>query len=626
MAHSLNLISIMGKTFNSEQLELVVQKKKIAEVRSWFQTHFTSASHAEYIARSPIVIFQGPTGCGKTSVLKCIANELKLSIKEYSETTDTTAINYDLNKTFSDEERENLSHSINSRKAHKFEHFVIYSLRYNTLYPPNDFDEAGSEFDSDEDCVPLPGARPPPTPLNGLVIHVETPLSFARSQRILINSICRIIKTIREVSKHTLRRIAVVFETLEGEGESICLPSKVKSSLLIQTIKFNPVTKANMKKLVEFAIKDYKNIVLDKDAVEQLVNDCDGDIRACVNTIKMLCNKSTNSRVSGVINGNNLSNEFYPPIVMPFNKKQKISHEKAKQIELKAGLMRVNTKSLNFFHVLGKIFYQKRLYPVLNDQQTTGYRPKTENSTEYLASMVDVEPKNLKAWLHQHYYKFCHKTNIAKAALFLENHSTVDTISLDSLQTSQFYEIHHTLDQIQTHLAIESTVYSLYEDQSNSIIKPSHRKTPNDHGMLVKSSVGSYNSTPNSSDLYSFTRPVTMILPKLVEDYKALLNCGTSRLIESTKICLDPVKVLVDYVPYLNEMCNSWALIQSKYRGIRSQNDLQRPTIFEDDNLCRIFKTLNSFDTQQETDLENRHDQLTEMIEEVEHRQNQAIM
>lgn len=612
---------MMGETPTSDQLELVIQKKKIAEVRNWFQGHFISSTHPEYVAKCPIVIFQGPTGCGKTSVLNCAAKELKLCVKEYSETTDTTAINYDLGKLCSDEDRNNLSNSINSRKAHKFEHFVINSLRYNTLYPPNDLDEAGSEFDSDDEFVHIPGTKPPPPPLKGLVIHVDTPLSFARNQKIIINSLIRILKTIREVSKNTLRRIAIVFETLEGEGESICLPTKVKSSLNIQTIKFNPIIKANMKKLVESSIKTYKHIVLDKDSVEQLVNDCDGDIRACINTIKMLCNKATNNHVLSGINGNILSNDLYPTAVMPFNKRLKLSHEKVKNIEMKPGLMRANTKTLSFFHVLGKIFYQKRLYPSgYSYNMGPLFRPQTENSTEYLANMVDVEPKNLKAWLHQHYYRFCRNSNVAKAALFLENHSTVDTISLDSLQTSQFYEMHHTLDQLQTHLAIESTVYSLYEDVSDTPTRPSHRKAQTDHGAkLVKSSVETF--IPTANELYSFTKPVTMILPRLVEDYRALLNSGTSRLIESSAVCLDPTKVLIDYIPYLNQMCNSRTLIQS-----RSHNHINSkgPTVFDDENLRRIFKTLDSYDYQQEADYETRHDQLMEMIEEVEYRQTQA--
>lgn len=613
----------MGETYSSEQLELVIQKKKIADVRNWFHSHFIGSSHAEYVVKCPIIILQGPTGCGKTSVLNCIAKELKLCVKEYSETTDMTAINYGLANTCTEEERENLTHSINSRKAQKFEHFVINSLRYNTLYPPNDLDEAGSEFDSDDEFVHVPGTKPPQLPLTGLIIHVDTPLSFARNQKIIINSLCRLLKTIREVSKNTLRRIAVVFETLEGEGESICLPSKVKTSLQIQTIKFNPVIKTNMKKFVEVSTKSYKHIIFDKDAVEWLVNDCDGDIRACKNTIKMVCNRANNNHVLNGINANIPLNELYPPAVMPLNKKQKISHEKVKHIELKPGLMRANTKSLSFFHVLGKIFYQKRLYPCSNnlyrDQRD---RPQTENSTEYLANMVDVEPKNFKAWLHQHYYKFCHNNNIAKAALFLENHSTVDTTTLDSLQTSQFYENHHTIDQLQTHLAIESTVYSLYEDKSNTIFKPSHKKTQANQGSItVKSSVENY--VPTSNELYSFTKPVTMILQKTVEDYRTLLDCGTSRLIESTAVCLDPVKVLVDYIPYLNQMCNNWALIQTNYKKNRNDIVSQRSAIFNDDNLCKIFKTLDSFETDCAIDYETRHDQLMEMIEEVEYRQTE---
>lgn len=617
-----------SKPINREQLELVIQKKKVSEVYSWFHDHFVKSSQSEYISRCPIVIFQGPTGCGKTSILKWISNELKAPIKEYSETTDTTAINYDLGKPSFEDEKVNLSQSIDRRKALKFEHFVINSIRFNTLYPADELshNDADSEFDDDDGFVELissSNTRKPP-PVSGVIIHIETPLTFARSQRILIQTLCRLIKVIKDISKYLLRRVAIVFETLEGESETLFLPTKMKVSLKIQVFKFNPVIKSNMKKLVELLLKEYKHIVMDKETVEQLVNDCNGDMRACLNTLQLICNRPTSMNIPNGINNNSLKQcqiNIINSLDLPLNKKQKLNHEKVRQVKLNPSLMRDNTRSLGFFHVLGKIFYQKRLYPEGGfnsnrrcSRQRSIDRPyPTENSTEYLLDLIDVNPKNLISWLHQHYYRFCHESNIEKAALFLENQSDVDVTSLNSTQSSQFYEMHHTLDQLQTYLAIESTVFSLYENQLDKI-KPGQKKTLTDKGYkIIKSSVD--NST-NGSELFSFTKPISMNLVKLVEDYQSLLDCCTAKLMETSSINMDRTKVLVDYVPYLRHMSDNWIAMSI---NLRTQcNDTTVHPIYDSEDLNKILEILENIDEKQELDFDTRHDTLSSLLADSE--------
>lgn len=616
-----------SKVVERDRLELVIQKKKLNEVYNWFKEHFVDSKQQDYINRCPIVIIQGPTGCGKTTTLKWIANSLKIPVKEYSEITDTTAINYDIAHSIRDDDRTNLSNSIDRRKALKFENFVTNSLRYNSLYQNIDEHSNGadSEFDTDdEEPIVVAKNSNVKLPQSGVIILIDTPLAFARSQRVLIQSLHRVLKLIREMSKFLLRRIAIVFETLEGDCETITLPAKIKLSLGIQVFKFNPVTRANMKKFVDHILKGCNNILIDKETIEQLVNDCDGDMRACINTLQLICSRNQNGVYRGIKDfsiGSHTKNElslFHNPV----SKRLKVHHDKVRQIKLNPSLMRDNTRSLGFFHVLGKIFYQKRLYPEnlgSRHQKSNRYleRPyPPENSTEYIADMLSIESRNLMAWLHHHYHRFCDGSNIEKAALFMENLASTDTISLGSLQSTQFYEAHHISDQIQTYLAIESTVFSLYQDQS-LLMKPGLKKIQTSDGArLVKSSVENLGSTA-SGDLYSFNKPTTMTLHKLVSDYQNLLDCCSTRLMEVCSIRTNLTNVIADYLPYLNKMASNWFAMRQKSRLEPCKDKTLHP-IFSDRSLMEIMQTIEELSDQERADVEAMHEKLLELIERVE--------
>lgn len=588
------LVNSMSLT--REQLELVVQKKKINEIYNWFHDHFIGSTQQAYSNKCPFVIIQGPAGCCKTTTLKCVANELKIPVKEYGDTTDTTAISYDMNQ---EKDQYFEDKSVDRRRALRFEHFVFNNLRFNPLDTPSyaiqnqQLARADSEFDDSDDDQTAPFTKCPPPATSGIIIHVESPLSFARSQKILISSIAKMVKMIREISRTNPRRIAIVFETLESDKDVLSLPTKFKQTIGMQVLKFNPIIRANMKKFIESMFRKHQNVQIDKDTVDALITDCDGDLQACINTLEIIRTKSKsyNSVYMGINDENSLSSIFQK------NKRQRMNPERFK---LNTGLMRDVTRSLTFFHVLGKIFYQKRLYPDICDNYRTRRgvdRPyKTENSTDYLVSRIDAEPKKLLPWLHEHYPKFCHESNIDKASLFLEHLSDIDSISTDSMQSSQFYEMHSAIDQIQLHLAIESTVFSLYTDQSHNT-KSSHKKS-NNH--IIKSSVES-----STGELSSFKKPISISVPKVISDHLTILDHCLSAINRHGLNCVDSYKILVDYIPYLrtmSDLCNGHVNLA--------------PGICEDEKLVKLIKILG--DINPDTDYDAQHESLMEMVEEIE--------
>lgn len=642
----------VNHSFTRDQLEIVIQRKKITEIHRWFYEHFINCDHRSYMSRCPIILLQGSTGCGKSSVLRFVAKDLNIPIKEYSETTDLTAINFDLaarRSANSIDDRGNTNFSIEKRKAMKFEQYIVNNIKYDSsqlfAYSSKQQIVATQNPTSQKQLFNSGNVLSPNINGNGLtgnqrnfsnngiIIHVETPLTFARYQAILTQTLYRLLQIIKEMAKRFPRRVAIVFETLEGEHETLSLPSRLRTTLGVHIFKLNPITKANMKKLVDNLVKTYDNLVLDRSTVEQLVNDSDGDMRACIKTLQLLCNRSTTYN-SSLPNGiDNFSPHLYSGYNFaasqrPVQKKQKVNHFKFNTVNLSSSLMRDTSRSLSFFHVLGKIFYQKRLYPAPGDKckykslQALDRPFPTENSTDQLLNLIDVEPKNLISWLHQHYYKFCHESNVIKAALFLENLSEVDTVSLSSIQSSQFYEYHHIIDQLQVHLAIETTVFSLYENQLDTE-KTSHKKIITESGCkIVKPSVENFSSSSQSepvNDLYSFKKPIVMSLTKIVEYYQKLLNFCALNFHTIHASHTDPNKILIDYIPYMRIMSRNWLSMSPESRRNFYPSNSSHP-IFDDESVVNAFTTIEGLDLAgiELENIEPKHERLREMIEGVE--------
>lgn len=597
--------------FSRQQLDLLIQKKKIDEVLEWFRTHFIESNRDEYLLRPPFVILQGPTGSGKSSVLRWIAQELRVPIKDFDETSDLTSITNEIRmrkNSLNSHSRESNPFKYNERfKTERFEQFVINNVRYNSLISlnliPADSDDEDEESINKAPLEPnhnnnkqIPGPVMNP---HGIIIHIESQLSFLRDQRQTIQTMCRLHKMIKEISKRSQRRVAIVFETIEGDNETLMLPQKTRALLGIPTFKFNPITKSNMEKLVKLFINKLNQERIDKnqsnvdihlssETVEQLVNDSDGDMSACLSTLELICNNEKayddnipSTELERFNLGKTKSQNYHPSV----NKRQKLSRNRQsdirrkKEIILAPSLLRDTTKSVVLFHLLGKIFYQKRLYPEygfttesINDIL---HRPfPLENSTESLLDLLHIQSKNLLLWLHHHYTRFCDTSNISKAGLFTENISEVDLISLNATQLSQFFESHYLMDQLQSYTAIEATTFSLYKDQSRVPIKKSHKKVVTPEGTkIVKSSVEicgdnwgddasqavSATSRTNQG-LYTFHKPTSMSLPNLIHNQRKLIDSCYDELhsITGSLTCIDTGKLVTEYLPYVDSLAKLW--------------------------------------------------------------------
>lgn len=574
---------------------MFVPEKKFIEIKSWFLDHFKNTNQREYIRRSPFVVFWGPTGCGKTTTLQRIGNELDLSIKEFSETTDTSLIQFEL--------RGGPVSNLDKRRSLILESFVISNLRYETLYAdePRDHDDAADEFDEDDDFIPPIRIeeivkRKKRTP-KGLIIHIESPLTFGRSTPVLIQCLRKLRKTINEISRQTPRRVAIVFEAVDGNDYIMSLSSCVKQSLDITILKINPVTRANMKKFIEMELGRYNYRLPDKDTLEQLIDDCDGDVSACKNTLSLLCDQSP------LWQCHHLSNPG-GGIAIPASKRQKVE---GKKLSIHPKLMRDISKGSGFFHILGKIFYQRRFYPLPNPYSSRVIRSidrpyEAENTTEHLVNQVDSESTKLNAWLHQNYTKYCEANDIEKAALFMENLSFVDTLSLDSTQSTQYYESHKSIDLTQKHVAIESTVFSLYKDESKTTKKSNDKKVINKKGqtLILRSSVASNWMMKTDNIVHGFSKPTSLMISKLSEDHQNLLDRLSLKMTRLYDRPYEQSNLLLDYAPYMKILSDKGAFRPDPSQG----------------NLRAVIEEVQRIEEPSDVDYDQKHETLLDLIDQ----------
>lgn len=626
--------------FSRQELELVIQKKKLDEVYNWFYEHFLKCDHAEYMSRRPLVILQGPTGTGKSSTLRWISQELGIPLTEFTETTDLTSINTELSSKSDCGHPQIMSHD--KRKAQRFEQFVKNHIRFKPVVSRPDTSHIN------------PNSRKKSNLSKGVIIHIETPLTFTGNQQLTIHTLCRLLKIVKELAMQTPRRVAIVFEMIEGDkNETLMLSGKMKLTLGFQIFKFNPITKANMKKLIDSYMRNMnQSNDIDKTTVDQLVEDSNGDMTACVKTLQLLCNNNQNDKtmINGYTNStysstmdsgmSTMSNGVYSDEVSLVHysfqavKRQKISHPRGKKITLDASLMRDTTQSASYFHALGKILYQKRYYPPIDSVKHAHMsyfvchksleRPfERENNTDTLLNMIDVAPRKLITWLHQHYARFCSANNIIRADYFLENLSHTDLLSINSAQTTQFYEQHITIDQIQAHVAIESTIFSLYQNKMLET-KTSHKKVnlPSGQQKILKPSVENNVASESSGmdSFYSFTKPVSMEVEALSKNYAKLVAITQER----SGTMLDTTNLVVEYLPYLKLIGrNKQRLtpgLNEKYYDNESKFQLE-DSVFLEETLLESFELLDDFN---ETGLslekiEKKTERVINLIENLEY-------
>uniref|UniRef100_A0A914Z4Q6 Cell cycle checkpoint protein RAD17 n=1 Tax=Panagrolaimus superbus TaxID=310955 RepID=A0A914Z4Q6_9BILA len=234
-----DIVGANASIFEPKSVEdLAVNSKRIEDVKEWIRGMMKPPDK-----RSKILLLTGPCGCGKTTTLKLLCNDLGVDFLEF-----------DLPQEGEYNDFSEFDYYTESKPLEVFEKYI-----------------KSCEFTSTE-----PGASK-----HRLLCIENLPNIFYREPAKLKESLLRCASATRCM-------IVVVMSTSEKGWEfspARLFPPTVLTELKIAEIKFNSIAPTFMTKAVNKMI-DMMNIKTTSSMVKQIVEQADGDIRCAINNIQ----------------------------------------------------------------------------------------------------------------------------------------------------------------------------------------------------------------------------------------------------------------------------------------------------------------------------------------------------
>ncbi|PRP76722.1 hypothetical protein PROFUN_14818 [Planoprotostelium fungivorum] len=220
--------------------QCVVQPDKINELRDWMQKH---------LRREParrVLLVHGPSGTGKTVMIKLLAKELNFSLSEWTEPVNVEWKNARGDYLGSDGSAQ--MYSVSRQK--QFREFLYQSRAYVDLCSPD---------------------------RTRLVVVRECPEGMTTEVR------RRFWEIIEEYSRKAANPMILIMTT-ENEKKEIRMPDHVTPYL--QTLAINQVIKTKMKKCLTDILSTESMSVPD-DVFEDIIQSAEGDVRSAINNLQM---------------------------------------------------------------------------------------------------------------------------------------------------------------------------------------------------------------------------------------------------------------------------------------------------------------------------------------------------
>jgi len=353
--------------------ELIVQKKKLSELKQWLEQAFDNRSQ-----QTPILLLSGPPGCGKYQSVTLISKELGIDIHQWEEPIRyKTNVEWEYNQDLEFEDRH-----IDLNPLCHLSDFMLRTNRYSML--------------------PLKGAGKN-TSLNKKLLLVKDLPAMVYTNleqwHQLLMDYCFKGKT------------PVVFILTEGNksyGVGLKLfPTNLQEKLFMSTINFNSLPNTFIAKALERVLNQEKRSLPSNCQLSDIVESSNGDLRSALNTLQLM---SQGHGSTGLVTTGK-------------SKKRKLVTPESKTI------IEANSRdgSLDFLHALGKILYCKRpgsgcpngsLPAHLKEEERV---PLQENVDTLVGKISETSSKVL-LYLHQNYPPFFSNVeDIARATHYLSS-------------------------------------------------------------------------------------------------------------------------------------------------------------------------------------------------------------
>ncbi|EXJ72670.1 uncharacterized protein A1O5_03816 [Cladophialophora psammophila CBS 110553] len=349
--------------------ELVVHKKKVADVRNWLQGRMDGHNNQK------LLILKGPAGSGKTTTISLLAKALGLQLVSWH------------NAAVSDM-------GVNNSLSAQFDEFLNRGGQFSSL-AFNDDSPEGNATKGD------PGGR--------LLVIEEFPATITRSSSALHSFRSVILQFLARVSKPPSMAfrgqqgpkdtsppmVIIISETLLSSSTALVdsftahrlLGAEILNHPFVTAMDFNPVAPTFVTKALDLVMKkearDSRRRRVPGPAIITRLAEM-GDVRSAVNSLEFLClRRGDGSEWSGTVAAK---------AKRPSKDKESLALTEVEKNSLQLVCQRETT--LDMFHAAGKIVYNKREDPRVLDTRAQP-PPKPPDHLMHLytpkASQVDIE-------------------------------------------------------------------------------------------------------------------------------------------------------------------------------------------------------------------------------------------
>ncbi|KAI8920140.1 Rad17 cell cycle checkpoint protein-domain-containing protein [Powellomyces hirtus] len=329
------------------EAEIAVNNKKVADVRAWLQNSLAEADVKRQRSQphSKLLVLTGPSGAGKTAVIRLLSRELHFEVSEWSNPVNTNAMNV------SAEDHHGAGRGYGAgyfSLTRSFPEFLaaasktpILSFRSTTVMSTDAKPELSSSSPENDRKIilieDLPNIANDDT---RKAVHGAI-RSYLRSPRTRYPLVFIVTDT---TSDYGERDTAVTLETL--------IPPDVREANFSKQIKFNAIAPTYLiKALTRIAAFEFKyplraGVRPDKQAIDTIARSSGGDIRCALNAMQFFTLQETAHPKSGPGKSKKT----------PRGKKD----EKPVSQSLNLGYVGCREVNLDMFHWLGRILYNKR--------------------------------------------------------------------------------------------------------------------------------------------------------------------------------------------------------------------------------------------------------------------------
>ncbi|ORY20600.1 Rad17 cell cycle checkpoint protein-domain-containing protein [Naematelia encephala] len=436
------------------EAELAPGKKRIERVRNWLHEALyghpqgnvplsggqSQASKEKIRKYKRILLLTGPAGTGKTTTVRLLAHEMSLELAEWEEGQEERSIGSGI-------ERESSMSKMSS-----------FLSRHS--YAPLNMSSQSSVSSSSQRTAP---ERPRVLLLTALpnTSHLPTREAFHAALlqfcKTFTSTSCPLIIVHSDAGSGGRAEESWMDRDRGGrEGAVELLGKDVRDGPWCTEIDFIPlaptfVIKA-LNRVLSIAVPNLSHRP-PSSAIQLIALSCNGDLRSAINSLQLLC--SDRSAVVGKKRKNRNDDDETSPSVRKSSGKGSRGGKGSKlnvSEDLRAVLDAVTRReqSLNLFHALGKVFYNKRLGdPGIDDDDQEAVkaveslpsdellprhvrhygRTKSMVQMEAFLPTIPVDASSFALWVHQSFPSFC--TDIEQTSNYLDELCFADVLRTD---------------------------------------------------------------------------------------------------------------------------------------------------------------------------------------------------